>query len=82
MVKWSPSESPMTKILGVWGPSGFGLGTFLGTLFTMTPHPLFHTLSHLDVISSTTHAVFLLFQWVVFLNYFHHYFFLPPKSPV
>ena len=37
MVKWSPSESPAAKTLGACGPLGFGLGTYLGTLFTMIP---------------------------------------------
>ena len=37
MVKWSPSESPAAKTLGACGPSGFGLGTSLGTPFAMIP---------------------------------------------
>ena len=46
MVKWSPSESPVAKTLWACGPSGFGLGTSLGTPFPMIPPRLFHRLSH------------------------------------
>ena len=46
MVKWSPLESPVAKTLGACDPSGFGLGIFLRTPFTMIPPRLFHRLSH------------------------------------
>ena len=45
MVKWSPSESPAAKTIGACGPLGFGLGTSLGTPFTMIPPRLFHRFS-------------------------------------
>ena len=45
MVKWSPSESPAAKTLGACGPSGFGLGTSLGTSFTTLPPRLFQIMS-------------------------------------
>ena len=37
---------PAAKILGASGPSGFGLGTSLGTTFTMIPPRLFQIMSH------------------------------------
>ena len=43
--EWSPLGSPAAKILGVCGPSVFGLGTSHGTPFTIIPPRLFHTLS-------------------------------------
>ena len=39
-------RSPAAKTLGACGPTGFGLGTSLGTPFTMIPPRIFHRLSH------------------------------------
>ena len=36
---------PAVKTLGACGPSGFGLGTSLGTTFTMIPPRLFQIMS-------------------------------------
>ena len=36
----------VAKTLGACGPSGFGLGTSLGTPFTMIPPRLFKIMSH------------------------------------
>ena len=46
MVKWGPSGGPAGKTL-LWACTtlGFGLGTSLGTPFTMMPPCLFHRLS-------------------------------------
>ena len=44
--EWSPSESPAAKTLGVCGPSGFGLGSSLGTQFTNLPPRLYQIMSH------------------------------------
>ena len=40
------SGGPAAKTLGACGPSGFGLGTSLGTTFTMIPPRLFQIMSH------------------------------------
>ena len=40
------SGGPAAKTLGACGPSGFGLGTSLGTQFTMIPPRLFQIMSH------------------------------------
>ena len=40
-----PWESPAAKTLGACGPSGFGLGTFLGRLFTTLPPQVFQIIS-------------------------------------
>ena len=39
------------KTLGACGPSSFGLGTSLGTTFTMIPPRLFQIMSHCAVCS-------------------------------
>ena len=39
------SGGPAAKTLGACGPSGFGLGTSLGTIFTMIPPGLFKIMS-------------------------------------
>ena len=39
------SGGPVAKTLGACGPLGFGLGTSLGTTFTMVPPPLFQIMS-------------------------------------
>ena len=39
------SGGPAAKTLGACGPSGFGLGTSLGTTFTMIPPRLFQIMS-------------------------------------
>ena len=39
--EWSASGGPTAKTLGACSPSGFGLGTSLGTPFTMKPPRLF-----------------------------------------
>ena len=44
--EWSASGSAMANSLGACGPLGFGLGTSLGTLFTMIPPRLFQIMSH------------------------------------
>ena len=41
-----PQGSPMAKTLGACGPSGFGLGTSLGTPFTTLSLRLFQMMSH------------------------------------
>ena len=46
MAKRSPLECSAAKALGACAPSGFSLGTSLGTPFTTIPPRLFHTLSH------------------------------------
>ena len=51
MVNKVPREVPWPK--PDCGPSCFGLGTSLGTTFTMIPPRLFHTLSHYTL--HTTH---------------------------
>ena len=45
MVNGVPWEVLRPKTLRTCGPSGLGMGTSLGTPFTMTPPRLFHTLS-------------------------------------
>ena len=40
------SGGPAAITLGACGPSGFGLGTSLGTPFTMIPPRLFQIMSH------------------------------------
>ena len=40
------SGCPAAKTQGACGPSGFGLGTSLGTTFTMIPPRLFQIMSH------------------------------------
>ena len=39
-------QCPMAKTLGACGPSGFGLGTSLGTTFTLKPPQLIQIMSH------------------------------------
>ena len=45
------SGGPAAKTLGACGPSGFGLGTSLGTTFTMVPPQLFQIMSQYAVCS-------------------------------
>ena len=45
------SRGPVAKTLGACGPSGFGLGTSLGTTFTMIPPRLFQIMSQCEVYS-------------------------------
>ena len=44
--KCCASGGPAAKTLRVCGPSGLGLGTSLGTTFTMIPPRLFQIMSH------------------------------------
>ena len=46
MVNVVPREVPRPKPSGPGAPSGFGLGTSLGTTFTMIPPRLFQIMSH------------------------------------
>ena len=57
--EWSPSgNSAAKKILGACDPSGFDLGSSLGTPFTMITPWLFHILSHSFYILLITSVIF------------------------
>ena len=56
------SGGPAANNLGTCGPSGFGLGTSLGTTFTMIPSRLFQIMSHYtlsDALYGSEHGAVL-----------------------
>ena len=55
------SIGPAAKTLGACGPSGFGLGTSLGTTFTMVPPRLFQIMSHCSSSAILLHSHNLLY---------------------
>ena len=58
MVNGVSRGSPAAKTLEACGPSAFGLGTSLGTLFTTLPSQLFQIMSHCAacVVQSIVHS--------------------------
>ena len=70
MVNGVPWEVPWPKTLGACGPSGFGLGTSLGILFTTLHSRLFHTLSQYTHIGAYWTFFETFRQFKTILNYF------------
>ena len=90
--EWNPLESPLVKTLWACGPSGFGLGTSLGTPFTIEHPRLFHTLSQYRILKRIkqfwSHGIALILAFIIiFYKYIYMYKYIksilqtPPPHP-